>query len=206
MDGSPLSVISEARDKRASGAGMRIPVPHFQKTRESQGVDVPKIEDNYQISDAMPETFNQAIWVDERPVANRTAADAQKVVDVIRQFGSKFSVGTPCALPDAIQGGSAPALPMDLIVASGHDAVKLFYAVDVTMQTTIGIKTVVMEIGQAIDIFDGPQESYLGRLSRFIEVVDGPGGPATMELLTGIDPIVEGMEAVAKKLLAPFKK
>lgn len=164
------------------------------------------ISDQYQISDMMPEVFLPAVWTDERPVANRTATEANTFAFFIRSLGSKFNVGMPCALPDAMQGGSAPALPMNLIVDAGHAAAKLFYAVDVTMQTGAGPKTVKVEIGQAIDILDGPQGTYLDRLSRLLENIDGPGGVSSIELLTIVDPVIEGMEAAAKKLLAPFKK
>lgn len=163
------------------------------------------IAGTYALAERMPEVFKQEVWQDERPQYNRPAADAVKVRTLIEALGPVFSCGVIAALPDAIQGAAAPALPLDLLTAAGYDKAGLNYSLDFTAHLPGGrVETTIVTVGEVFNILDGPEGSASERLARFIsEVFSSDSRPDQLWL---VDPIAQGADTIAFNLLLPFQK
>lgn len=160
------------------------------------------ISGTYTLADTMPETFRQEIWQDERPAYNRTAAEALAIKKLFESLGPNFSVGVVAALPDALQGAAAPALPVELLIAAGYANAKLNYAFDLVAHQN-GRQATASYVGEMINVLDGPQGSMSERLSRaLVEVLPGW---TTAELLMMVDSVAQAAEQACGVLLAPFQ-
>lgn len=163
------------------------------------------IGSQYEVAEALPEVFKASVWQGERPVENRSALDASRVRVFFNSLGPNFKAGLVAAVPDAMAGASAPALPLDLLMAGGHGPEKLNYLIDVYGSTggTMG-NTVMVSVGETINTLDGPEGSASERIKRVLSIVL-PGVDSAV-LLLAVDPFAQAIDKAAAQLLKPFTK
>jgi hypothetical protein len=160
------------------------------------------ISSTYTVADQMPEVFRIEIWQDERLHYNRTAAEAYAIKKLFESLGPNYTVGVVAALPDAMHGAAAPALPLELLVAAGYGGAKLNYAFDLVSHFGGGRWVIPSSVGAMWNVLDGPQGSMSERCaSALVEVLPGR---AKSELLMSIEGVANGAEEFCAKLLKPF--
>jgi hypothetical protein len=161
------------------------------------------IAGTYALADALPEVFRIEVWQDERPAYNRTAAEALAVKKLFDSLGPNFTAGIVAALPDAMQGAAAPALPIDLLMAGGYGGAKLNYAIDLVAFTQTGTVRMVSSVGEIWNTLDGPQGSPSERVSR--QLAELNLGVPMGNLLLMIEPVAQAVDKVLKSLIQPFE-
>jgi hypothetical protein len=160
------------------------------------------IAGTYTLAEQMPEVFRIEVWQDERPKYNQTAAEVSALVKLFNSLGSNFAVGVVAALPDALQGAAAPALPLELLVAAGYDQARLNYAFDLVTFVD-GRKVTMSSCGEMWNTLDGPQGSMAERMSRaLVEVLPGRN---RHELLMLVEAVAQAAESTCGELLKAFQ-